>query len=156
MGQYGPRTIRQGTGVGQWDHLMEGARCQPSAVVIWLGGNDAYPVTPSWYWRPDGVLWERIKNVVRMVPQHYDVYLQGPTPRPRTDGRAIWEVTPGERPQPSRWTGRWQTWLATKKPTRERLGDAWRCSEPAALRPAPGNGPQWRRRAHCGRRVVRE
>lgn len=79
--------------VEEWAHLARDAGYMPSAVVIWLGGNDAYPRHPD-AGGPDEVLFRRIRGAVQRVRQQYDVYLLGPAPRPQVDGQAIWETTP--------------------------------------------------------------
>ena len=70
--------------VEEWARLAEDAGCSPSAVVIWLGGNDAYP--PQWAIdHIDDEVSRRIKNTMATVRRRFDVYLVGPVLRPRVD-----------------------------------------------------------------------
>ena len=82
--------------VEEWARLAEDAGGNPSAVLIWLGGNDAYP--RRWAIGDiDDELSRRIKNTVATVRRRFDVYLVGPVPRPRIDHNEVWEATPAFR-----------------------------------------------------------
>ncbi|KAF0310092.1 hypothetical protein FJT64_018843 [Amphibalanus amphitrite] len=40
---------------------------------------------------------ERMGAAIADLRVHYDVFVMGPTPRPRIDGSAVWETTPAFR-----------------------------------------------------------
>ncbi|KAF0305057.1 hypothetical protein FJT64_023244 [Amphibalanus amphitrite] len=65
----------------------------PTAVVIWLGGNDAYPRNPPVSEGLSQNLEGRIERMVASLRAQYEVYIVGPTPRPRVDGQSVWEDT---------------------------------------------------------------
>ena len=82
--------------VEEWARSEAAAKRVPAAVEIWLGGNDVYRRrSPPRDFSDE--LTDRVVQSVREVRRHHDVYLVGPTPRPRFDGTDIWESTPAFR-----------------------------------------------------------
>ena len=79
--------------VSAWTRSAAAMGHTPAAVVIWLGGNDAYPRNPPVWEGLSQNLEGRIERMVASLRTQYEVYIVGPTPRPRVDGQSVWEDT---------------------------------------------------------------
>ena len=79
--------------VNAWARSAAAMGHTPAAVVFWLGGNDAYPRSPPVWEALSQNLEGRIGRMVASLRTRYEVYIVGPTPRPRVDGQSVWEDT---------------------------------------------------------------
>ncbi|KAF0295113.1 ATP-dependent RNA helicase DDX51 [Amphibalanus amphitrite] len=81
------------TRVNAWTRSAAAMGHTPTAVVSWLGGNDAYPRNPPVWEGLSQNLDGRIERMMASLRTQYEVYIVGPTPRLRVDGQNVWEDT---------------------------------------------------------------
>ncbi|KAF0310023.1 hypothetical protein FJT64_018933 [Amphibalanus amphitrite] len=79
---------------------VKGGTPQASAALVPGGGPGAAGLVEPMGGMPQHLpdqFTERMGAAIADLRVHYDVFVMGPTPRPRIDGSAVWETTPAFR-----------------------------------------------------------